>query len=167
MPEIEVPSWIISFCTTLFAAFFGYLVAVKKFKKEKLWEEKYLSYQNVLSALETMLLWANESYCTHKLIPTKGTQEINNGKWLSFAEARRIIAKTSCIGKLLLCQEVVSELEMLESELWEEDFRADDENYYPNTIEEHEAIANHAKNIENIVSPRLQRIIVFAKKDLE
>jgi len=164
---MEIPDWSISLSTTLLAAFSGYLIAVKKFKKEKLWEEKYLSYQNVLSALETMLLWASETYCTHKLIPTKGTQELNNGKWLSFSEAKRIIAKTSCIGKLLLCQEVISELEMLESELWEENFRADDENYYPNTIEEHEAIAKHARNIENIVSPRLKRIIVFAKKDLK
>jgi len=167
VPEVEIPSWFISFCTTMLAAFFGYLIAVKKFKKEKLWQEKYESYQDVLSALEAMVLWANETYCIEKMIPTKGTSAANGDKWLSFSEARRVIAKTSCIGKLLLCDEVISELEALESELWEENFRAGEENYYPNTFEESEAMSKHANNIEKIVSPRLEKIISYAKKDLQ
>ena len=85
-----------------------------KFKKEKLWQEKYESYQDVLSALEAMILWVNETYCTEKMIPTKGTGAAQGDKWLSFSEARRIIAKASCIGKLLLCDEVIAELEKLE-----------------------------------------------------
>ena len=167
MPEIAIPSWVITFCTTLLAAFFGYLIAVKKFKKEKLWQEKYQSYQEVLSALEAMVLWTNETYCSNKMIPTKGTFAANGDRWLSFSEARRVIAKASCIGKLLLCDEVISELEDLESALWHEDFRADDKNYYPDTFEESEAIAEHAKNVEEIVTPRLERIITYAKRDLQ
>ncbi|MCV6610572.1 MAG: hypothetical protein OIF55_07385 [Amphritea sp.] len=167
MIAMEIPSWFISFCTTLLAAFFGYLIAVKKFKKEKLWQEKYESYQAVLSALEAMLLWANETYCREKMIPTKGTHAaVGDGKQ-SFSEARRVIAKTTCIGKLLLCQEVIDELDILETELWNENFRADEQNYYPNTFEESEAISEHAKNIEKIVQPRLEKIIELAKKDLQ
>jgi hypothetical protein len=166
--EIEILKLIITFGTTLLAMFLGYFIAVRKFKKEKIWQEKYKSYQDILSALEAMLLWANEIYCYNKMIPTKGTKNCDNSKHLSYSESRRIIAKTACIGKLLICNEVIQELEQLEQEIWKEDFRADDErNYYPNTPEESEAIALHARNIENIITPRLEKIIFYAKKDLE
>lgn len=75
-----------------------------------------------------MLLWANETYCHQKMIPTKGTRGIEGGNWPTFAEARRVIAKTTCIGNLLLPSEVISELEALESDLWNENFRAEDDN---------------------------------------
>lgn len=167
MSEMVIPTWFISFISTLLAVFFGYLIAIKKFKKEKTWQEKYKAYQDILAALEAMLLWSNETYCTEKMIPTKGTYGANNENWLSFSEARRVIAKASCIGKLLIANDVIMELETLESELWEENFRADDESYHQNTFEESEALAQHAKNIEMIVKPKLQRIIFLAKKDLE
>lgn len=167
MPEIEIPGWLISFFTTLLAVFFGYLIAVKKFKKEKLWQEKYEAYQDILSALEVMILWANETYCSEKMIPTKGTHAVGGGKWQSFSEARRTIAKSACIGKLLLPKKVIEKLDVLERDLWDEDFRADDEMYHPNTHEESEAMANHARNIENLVQPRLEAIIEFARRDLE
>tara|TARA_R110001583_G_scaffold49686_1_gene155511 strand:- start:1767 stop:2273 length:507 start_codon:yes stop_codon:yes gene_type:complete len=167
VPEVEIPMWFVSFCTALLAAFFGSLLAIKKFKKEKIWSEKYKAYQDVLSALEAMLLWANETYCHQKMIPTKGTQGIEGGNWPSFSEARRVIAKTTRVGSLLLPTEVIDELEALESDLWNENFRADDERYYyPNTHEESEAIAEHADNVEKLIKPRLKAIIQHAKKDL-
>ncbi|MFT4919815.1 MAG: hypothetical protein ACI8RU_002442 [Zhongshania aliphaticivorans] len=167
MPEVEIPMWFVSFCTALLAAFFGSLLAIKKFKKEKIWSEKYKAYQDVLSALEAMLLWANETYCHQKMIPTKGTQGIEGGNWPSFSEARRVIAKTTRVGSLLLPTEVIDELEALESDLWNENFRTDDERYYyPNTHEESEAIAEHADNVEKLIKPRLKAIIQHAKKDL-
>ena len=100
VPEIEIPVWFISFCTALLAAFFGSMLTIRKFKKEKIWQEKYQAYRDVLSALEAMLLWADETYCDQKMIPTKGTGGIEGGNWPSFAEARRVIAKTTCIGKI-------------------------------------------------------------------
>ena len=166
MHDLEIPIWVISFFTALIATYFGYLIAVKKFKKEKIWQEKYQSYQDILSALEAMMLWSNETYCRQKMIPTKGTRVLDGDNWKSFSEARRIIAKASCIGQLLLPENVVEELNELESELWNENFRADEENYYPNTFEESEAIAEHADNISKIIEPRLKKIIDYAKRDL-
>ncbi len=167
MPEIEIPVWFISFCTALLAAYFGSFLAIKIFKKEKIWQEKYQAYQDILSALEAMLLWADETYCRQKMIPTKGTQGVEGGNWPSFSEARRAIAKTTCIGNLLLPTEVIDELEALESDLWNENFRAGDEAYYhSNTFEESEAIAEHAGNVEKLIKPRLKSIITHAKRDL-
>lgn len=166
----DVPSWLISIFTILFTAFFGYLFgylfAVKKFKKEKLWQEKYQTYQDILSALEAMILWANETYCSNKMIPTIGTHSLDKEKVICFAEARRVIAKVSCIGKLIISDEVIAELGLLEKALWGEDFRAEEENYHPDTSEESETIAKHAENIRKLVEPRLDNIIKYAKKDL-
>ncbi|MCO7247212.1 hypothetical protein [Halomonas sp. Mc5H-6] len=164
---LEIPAWFISFCTALLAAFLGSMLAIWKFKKEKVWQEKYQAYQDILSALEAMVLWANETYCRQKMIPTKGTQAIEGGNWPSFSEARRVIAKTTCIGSLLLPEKVIEELVALEGDLWNENFRADEERfYYPNTFEESEAIAEHAENVEKLVKPRLKAVIGYAKKDL-
>ena len=162
----DTPSWIIALFATFSAAFFGYLMAVKKFKKETFWQEKYKMYQDILTSLEAMLIWANETYCHNKMIPTIGLKTLEKDKLISFAEARRNIAKISCIGQLIISDDVITELNLLQSELWNEDFRAEDEIYNPDTIEETEAIAEHVELIRKIVEPRLKKIIMYAKIDL-
>jgi len=161
----EIPSWLITFFVTLLAAYFGSLLALNKFKIEKLWQEKYNSYQEILNALEALILWANETYCSNKLIPSIGTSKLEGV--LSFPEARRVLAKNTCIGKLLISSEVITELESLEQELWDEQFRADEECFHPNTFEEQDFYATHAENVKNIVQPRLDKIVNFAKTDLK
>lgn len=162
----ETPSWIIPLFATFSAAFFGYLMAVKKFKKEIFWQEKYNMYQDILSSLEAMLIWANETYCHNKMIPTIGLNTLEKDKLISFAQARRNIAKISCIGQLIISDDVITELNLLQSELWNEDFRAEDEIYSSNTHEENESIAEHVELIRKIVEPRLTKIIRYAKIDL-
>ncbi len=100
----EIPSWLITFFVTLLAAFWGSQLALRKFKKEKLWQEKYNSYQEVLNALEALILWADETYSSNKLIPTIGTSTLEGIQ--SFPAARLVLAKTTCIGKLLISTDV-------------------------------------------------------------
>jgi hypothetical protein len=168
MIEIELPMWLASLFTALAAAFLGSFLGIRKFKNEKIWQEKYQAYQDILSALEAMQLWANETYCNQKMLPTLGVETIKGGNWSSFAEARRVISKAACIGSLLLPTEVIDELDALEAAIWQENFRNEDERYYyPNTFEESEAIALHAENIEKLIKPKLSSIIIHAKKDLD
>lgn len=162
---LVIPNWLITFFVTLLAAFFGSLVALKKFKKEKLWQEKYNSYQEVLNALEAIILWADQTYCSYKLIPSIGTSTLDDIQ--SFPAARRVLAKTTCIGKLLISKDAITELESIEQELWDEQFRASEECFHLNTWEEQEFYATHAENIKNIVKPRLDKIISYARSDLE
>jgi hypothetical protein len=161
----EIPSWLITFFVTLLAAYSGSLLAISKFKKEKMWQEKYNSYQEILNALEALILWANETYCSNKLIPSIGTSKLEGV--LSFPAARRVLAKSTCIGKLLISKDAITELEALEQELWDEQFRAEEECFHPNTLEEQEFYATYAENVKNIVQPRLDKIINFAKADLK
>lgn len=166
MTELELPTWFISFFSALPAAFIGSLLANRKFKKEKLWHEKYKMYQDVLAALEALELWADETYCNCKMIPTQGTAGADTSGWPSFSEARRILAKITRVGSLLLKPEVIDELEVLQNELWKENFRAENELYYPDTQQETEVHAKHAENVGKIVKPVLERIIRLAKDDL-
>jgi hypothetical protein len=39
-------------------------------------QEKYNSYQEILNALEALILWANETYCSNKLIPSISTSKL-------------------------------------------------------------------------------------------
>jgi hypothetical protein len=156
---IEIPVWLATMLTAIGATYFGYLIAVRKFKKEKIWQEKYLAYQEVLNALETMILWADETYYDNKLLPTIGATAS-----ISFSGARRSIARVSIIGELLIAPAAIETLKELKNELWREDFRADDERY---TEENHEEfMAKYAENVREILEPRLKKIIATAKIDL-
>ena len=148
-----------TFFTGILAAFFGYLIAVRKFKKEKIWQEKYSAYQEILISLETMLLWANEIYAQNSMLPTIGA-----GDELNFSQARRAISKQACIGSLLVSKEVISILNDIERELWDEDFRADDERSGEMDINNY--MAQHAENVRKILGPKIDQIIELARQDL-
>lgn len=47
----SIGSELISFGITLIAAFLGSYLAFRKYKKEKIWQEKYNAYQEILSSI--------------------------------------------------------------------------------------------------------------------
>jgi hypothetical protein len=44
------------------AAFIGSFLALRKYKKEKIWQEKYNAYKEILAAIQNMKHWADETY---------------------------------------------------------------------------------------------------------
>lgn len=62
----------ISFIITLLAAFIGSYSAFNKYKKEKLWQEKYNAYQEILGSIYNMKHWASETYASCLCLPTIG-----------------------------------------------------------------------------------------------
>ncbi len=159
---VDIAAWITALATAITSAVIGFLLAVKKYRHEQLWQEKYRSYIEIISALEELSLWANETYSSNKLLPAIGALE-----GLSFVGARRAIYRQSRIGGLLISEEVLSELHTLENELWSEDFRADDDRYYYDENGRAEHMAEHAEKVSRIVAPRLSKVIQLARKDLQ
>lgn len=159
----SIVSWLTSFATALFAAFIGSYLALRKFKKEKIWQEKYNAYHEILSAIQNMKHWATETYSSCLCLPTiansKG-QEFHRG----YAEARRCIAKHIDIGKLLISEEVANKLDELNQLLWKEDFRFGDEGIDDSNY--HHELSEHAGNLLKIIDDRLEEIIKLAKKEL-
>jgi hypothetical protein len=165
LENIFTPSWLSSFLLALFAAFLGSFIALKKYKKEKIWQEKYLAYQEILAAIEAMKLWADETYCEFKMIPQIGYNS-QNDKFTSFSEALRCIAKWSCIGKLIISNGVVAILEKLEQEIRQEEFRYLEDRVHREGNGYCEEMAQHAQKINEIIAKYLPDAIKMAKKDL-
>jgi hypothetical protein len=147
----------------LFAAFIGSYLALRKFKKEKIWQEKYSAYQEILGAIQNMKHWADETYSSCLCLPTIGGSE---GKEFhrGYAEARKCISKYIDIGKLLISDEVANKLDEMNQLLWEEDFRFGDEGMDDSNY--HHELSEHAGNILRIINDRLEDIIKFSRKDL-
>lgn len=147
------------------AAFFGSLIAMLKFKKERLWQEKYKAYQEILNSAETIKLWATEMARSSYLMPT-----INffDGKkpYEAYSEARRQVSKYICVGKLLISEDVRERLEKMENEIYSEEFRANEDDFTDDPSEKERLFGQHARKIERIIDKYLPDIIKNAKSDL-
>jgi len=157
-------SWLSSFAVQLLAAFIGSFLALRKYKKETIWQEKYKAYQEILAAIQNMKHWAEETYSSCLCLPTIGGIEVNEFH-RGYAEARRCVSKFIDIGKLVISDEVANKLNEMNRLLWEEDFRfggegIDDGNY-------HDELSRHAENIRNIIDGRLEEVIALSKRDLK
>ena len=108
------------------AAALGIWVASWKFKRERLWQEKYASYQEILVAIEAMAFWAEQAVHEIAMLPTI-SGELAMKAQEDYSNAQRRIAKHATIGRLLLSDTTVATLDSLQKELFAEQFRADDE----------------------------------------
>jgi hypothetical protein len=164
--------WIISLLTSsattllvaFFGAFIGAVLALWKSKKEKIWQEKYHAYQEILGSINDMKYWAVETNASCQSLPTVGSvneKELYKG----YANARKCISKYINIGKLIISNSVTEKLDELNRLMEEEDFQfedqgVDDSNY-------NEVLYEHTVNIQKIIDDRLDTIIHLAKKDLK
>ncbi len=134
-----VIEFIKTFATTLLAAFIGSYLAFSKYKKEKIWQEKYNSYQEIFNSIFDMKLWASEVYCSCLCLPTISGR---NDKQLyqEYVAARKCISKYISTGKLIISDDVAIKLDELNMKLWEEDFNLEnegDDNNYLDILSEH------------------------------
>jgi len=150
----------------LLAAWAGFWLATRKFKKERLWQEKYAAYQEILGAIEAMAFWAGEVSSETMMLPTIGWFDGKPAHEL-YAQAKRQIAKHVSIGRLLLSGDAVSALEELQTEVFREGYRADDErDHSGDPHEEQEEVRIHAQEVGKIITKYLPRITELARKDL-
>lgn len=149
------------------SAWLGSLVALRKFKKERMWNEKYTAYQEILNAIEAMNLWAVEMQASSYMLPTIGYLDEKKPYEL-FAQARRQISKHACIGQLLISENVRIKLDKLQEDIWNESHRAEEESGAPeNTFEGQLEFGDHAQKVHEIIHKYLPDIISLAKADLK
>lgn len=149
----------------LIAAWLGSVIATRKFKKEKLWQEKYNAYQEILTAIDAMNYWAKEM-ATPYMAPSIGWFD-GKKPYEIFSQARRQISKHICIGQLLISDNVIEKLKKLDSDIWNEEYRAEDDIIWDDDPQKKEELFNeHAKNIYEIIEKYLPDIISLSKEDL-
>lgn len=153
-----------SIATPTIAAVLGYFFVLWKYKKEKMWQEKYNAYREILDAIHNMKHWADETYSSCLCLPTigvAGEEEFHRG----YAEARRCVSKYIDIGKLVISDEVAEKLSEMNGLLWEESFRFEDTGMDDNNYSDE--LSRHAENVKKIIDGRLEEIINLSKKDLK
>lgn len=143
------------------SAYFGSLFALKKFKNEKIWDERRAGYTDVIHALEEILYWAEivraESFCEPSSdIPAK------------YDEALREISKYAITGELIFSNQFYVLLTNTNHRIRKITYEIDDatQGYRETPKEAQEAYLLLAMEIRGIVSESLPQLIKFAKEEL-
>ena len=139
-------------------------LALKKFKRERLWQEKYAAYQEVLGSVEALSFWADQATAEGVMMPTLEGDAVKSVQD-EYSHARRRIVKHATLGQLLLSRSTMNVLEEFRVELYREDYRANEE-YSDTPFEEHANFHIHAKEVKSIVAKYLPRIVEHARSDL-
>lgn len=146
------------------AAVFGLWFATRKFRKERLWQEKYLAYQRVLESIEAIRYWADETTSDVSMLPTVGWFDGKSSNDF-YAVAKREVAKQTLIGTLLLSEEFVSDLTDLYIEIFRETHQASEE-FHEDEQDGEVAFGAHASEIRKIADKYLPKLISLARNDL-
>lgn len=155
MKDIMVPA---------IAAISGLALATRKFQRERLWQEKYASYQRVLASIEAIRYWGDEMSSEVHMLPTIGSFD---GKEPAdfYADAKREISKQVSIGTILLSKEFVAELSVFQTELFQQIYDANEE-FHEDEQEVHHAFGTHASRVRDIADNHLGKLIELSRKDL-
>lgn len=146
------------------AALAALALATRKFRRERLWQEKYAAYQRVLESIEAIRYWGDETSAEVHMLPTVGWF---NGKVASdfYAEAKREVAKQTSIGTVLLARVFVTELRAFQTELFRQTYDASEE-HTEDEREAYRALGDHASKVRNISDKYLPTLIQLARSDL-
>lgn len=164
--NITLVSILTTFVTTFIAAVFGSYLALHKFKKEKLWQEKYAAYRDLISAIENIQFWGNEVNSSSFFLPQSGFPEGKEpGDFLS--DALRKVDHYSVVGRLLFSDKFCKLLHEFRQELYTKRFDAQEE--FDGVVDPREQewhIVHNASAIRDIVQAYLPKIIAAAKREL-
>lgn len=157
-------SIVLTAIAALVSAYIGANLALRKFKYEQHWKEKYDAYKEIFDALGNLLLWADETYSSCKLLPSIGAKE-GPGFYKGYAHARVCLTKFSTSGRFIVKGTFSDELQELSNQLWQSEFVYDDALGDPALYDEE--LASHAEKVRELVQSRLEKLVTLAKSDLK
>ena len=143
------------------SAYFGALIALQKFKKEKVWQEKFDAYKIILKSIHSMKHWADETWQGGHNLPTLGHEDGGH-----FNKHRIVLAEYINIGELIISEKSISLLKDFEQEIFDSDMKLDELNSGDNQ-ELYEHIVEYSDKTLKIISQYLPQIINESKKDLK
>ena len=146
------------------AALAALALATRKFKHERLWQEKYAAYQRVLESIEAIRYWGDETSSEVHMLPTVGWFNGKNANDF-YAEAKREIAKQTSIGTVLLAKAFVIELRAFQAELFRQTYSASEE-CNEDEREAYSSLGAHASEVRSIAEEYLPNLIQIARSDL-
>ena len=161
--EALIWNFIASAVIAIIAAFAAAFLATRRTKNEARWRASYDAYTRILSSVEDIRFWADETYASNLLLPSASAEQLNAAEG-RYEEARRILSSFAHVGALVISEQCRRELDELISDLSREDFRfhedgTDEENFS-------RELAEHCEKVRTLIESHLPQIVASAKKDL-
>ena len=143
------------------SAYLGSRLALSKFKKEKLWDERRVIYREVIDAFEELHHWSEYVRANHGGEPTIEQET-------SFDLSLRQISKYSLSGSLYLSEEFHKKLQVANSQLYSVRFDVNEESR-PDSHDERaqaEWLFVLAVKIRKVIEANLPLLIEQASREL-
>lgn len=142
------------------SAYFGAWVAIKKYKEEKLWDERQKSYRIVIDAFEELIHWAEQNRASYFCEPFNNIET-------KYEESLRIISKYATVGESIFSKEFHQVIVDADNALYRCRFGVNEESAGSRETERACAEWNLvlANEIGGITSEHLLKLIQIAKKD--
>ncbi len=160
---VELMKWILS----LVAIYLGFLLALKKYRSEKLWEAKHQSYMEIIKSMNAILLYYSENYKTLALLPSvsnKKLQELQKDKEMALLNFKTHVNTGSIIMSKKVSSLVSDMLHMINEELFQYEYKLTYTEQ--NSNEEINLVSNHSNTIQKIIEKGLPEILKSMKEDL-
>jgi hypothetical protein len=96
------------------------LLTLRKFKQEKVWDERKSAYKEVIESIEELIYWSEQIRANHCCEPTIGVEA-------NFDSSIRKISKFSATGSLIFSADFQKDLEQANSKIHRLIFEIDEE----------------------------------------
>jgi hypothetical protein len=163
IPADATTTLILGFVLTFVAAYFGALLAVRKYRGEKQWAVKHAAYQDILNSISAMHAWADDAY--GDLLSLTFVDQFQLAQLTEQYEAARLVLRRRVhLGELTFSQTSIAALEELLRDIGRERFRFNEE---PTNAETYlQDYSNHCIKVKGIIANHLPKVLTVAKKDL-
>ena len=158
----EILKWIMPILIGAISALIASTLALRKFKKEKTWDDRRRSYKDIIEAFEELIYWAEEVRSEHFLEPQIGAQA-------KYYESLRTLSKYNATGSFVLSKKFHEELQAAYSKIQRLRFEIEEERK-PDMGDDHELAKWRlilAKGIREISEESLPKLILTANNERE
>ncbi len=143
------------------AAYFASKFAIRKFKEEKVWDERRESYKEVIEAFEELIHWAEQVRASHCCEPTIEGESV-------FYQPLRKISKFSATGGLIFSKEFHSIVKETNTKVSKIRFKIDEESQPDMNTDKDRAEWSFilAGEIREVIESNLPKLIEVATNEM-
>ncbi|WP_283742950.1 hypothetical protein [Sideroxydans sp. CL21] len=160
MNAAEFFKWFTPIIVGLISAYVASSLALKKFKKEKVWDERRAAYKEVIESIEEIIHWSEQLRASHCCEPTIGREG-------DVDASLRNLAKYSATGALIFSESFHDILKDANGRIHRIMFQIDDESK-PDLNSEKEMAEwrfVHASEMRKVLEECLPKLISVAKSE--
>jgi hypothetical protein len=160
----EILKGAVTLVVALTGAFMGVLLALQKHRREKQWEARYSSYQDILRAISDIHTWVEEAYASARMLPALNSEKLSELS-TQFHAARLSLWRYAKVGNLTISSASLAALEALLYDLENERFRIENEPIDDTNFDD--LMSEHCEKLRALLDKHIPEIMRVAKADLK